>query len=237
MVGEDSLPWAEQLLSWVKTQKYSLNVISYTPLLTLLENCKQHSRVNELVDHLACKQKVVLNEVVLGSLVNAACSKHGCRRVEELWDLFVNKLHVKPNLLAYRARCKAHLIAGKPVSAAEVISHMEASGLPTTAARTVKMRLQALLIVCHAEPTKFNKKQLKACLAHAETADVREVGKTVATELRQLIKLARQVLSNPSTLQLPDLLVESFAKHGIMGSWPRHKANSKYLPKEDSSFF
>ena len=95
---------------------------------------------------------------------------------------------------------------------------MSAAGIPTDAARTSAVHLQAMLIVAHAEPTKANKRQLRKCLAAAEEADLSEAGKKLATKLKQLINLAKELLSNPSALRLPDLLVEQYAQEGFLAA-------------------
>ncbi|CAE7314983.1 unnamed protein product [Symbiodinium natans] len=231
-VGEQALPWAEEILSWCKKQTHTITAFEYGPLLVLFEQCRQRDRVDRLLFKIIQTKGQSLNEVHLGSLINAAGSDW--KRVETIWDLLVNQSSLKPNIICYRARSKAHLLAGRPATAAKIIRDIGAAGMPTDSARTVTTHLQAMLIVSHAELTKANKRQLKKCLSVAGDVDLSEAGKGLAAKLKQLIKVAEKLLSNPSSLRFADLLVLQFAQEGAMGSWPQYAAGSKYLAKEES---
>ena len=199
-IGDEALSWAEEVLTFCRTQKkYSLDIMAYAPLLCLLEQCRYQDRVDELVDEIVQRQGLDLNEIVLGGLINAACTDW--KRVEKIWDLLVNIYHVQPNTLCFTARSKAHFLAGRPGAAAKIL---QGSQLDTL--RAVAMHLQSQLIVCHAELSKASKKKLKKCLARAQTADTSKDGRQLISELEQLIELSRQLLREPSSVRLPDLV-------------------------------
>ena len=227
-IGEPALPWAEELLKWCKEQKkYTATVLEYTPLWSLLERCKHQDRVEELLAETVQRRGCLLSEVTLGSLINAA--GNDWKRVERIWHLLVNNYQVQPNMLCFNARSKAHFLAGRPASAARILEGVQVDDGP----RAVAMHLQAQLVVCHAEMTKASKRKLRNCLADAETVDTSEDSRQIKSELAQLIELSRKLLGEPSSLCLPDLLVMHFARKGRMGDWPRHKAGSNYLPKDE----
>ena len=223
-IGAVALPWAEELISFCKTQKFSLDIMAYAPLLCLLEQCGYQDRVDHLVDEIVQRRGLDLNEVVLGGLINAACTDW--KRVEKIWDLLVNKYHVQPNTLCFTARSKAHFLARRPRAAAKIL---QGSQLDTS--RAVAMHLQSQLIVCHAELSKASKQKLRKCLARAQTADTSKDGRQLISELEQLIELSRQLLREPSSVRLPALVVMRFARR--MRDWPHHEAGSKYLPTDD----
>ena len=227
-IGEQALPWAEELLNCCNAQKkYNATAIQYSPLWSLFERCKHKARVEELLQEFVRRPGCSLTEVTLGSLINAAGDDW--RRVERIWDLLVNKYHVEPNMLCFTARSKAHFLAGRPAAAANSLEGTQVDDGP----RAVAMHLQARLVVCHAELTKESKRKLIKCLTDAETVDTSEDSRQIKSELAQLIELSRKLLREPSCLRLPDLLVMHFARNGRMGEWPRHKAGSKYLPNDD----
>ena len=75
-----------------------------------------------------------------------------------LWDLLVNKLHVRPHLFCYASRSKA------PVAAAKCIKDIGLVDAPRTGA----MHLQPLLGIYHPHPEAADKKRLTRCLVRAE---------------------------------------------------------------------
>ncbi|CAE7245437.1 unnamed protein product [Symbiodinium natans] len=84
-VGEQALPWAEEILSWCKTQKYAMTSMQYGPLLALFERCKHRSRVESLLHEIMHRQGLSRTEVELGGLINAAGSGNGSRRSGTSW--------------------------------------------------------------------------------------------------------------------------------------------------------
>ena len=100
-------------------------------------------------------------------------------------------------------------------------------------ARVVAMHLQSMLVVCHAEPTSANRARLNRCIADAETVDSKAAGKKLASELKRLIERSKHLLTNSSSLRLPDVLVLEFANpQCVMDDWPGFAAGSDYLPKQ-----
>ena len=213
-IGEPALPWADELLNWCNAQKkYTATAVQYSPFWSLLERCKHQDRVEELLAETVQRRGCLLDQVTLGSLINAAG----------------NDNNYQPNMLCFTARSKAHFLAGRPASAAKILEGMQVDDGP----RAVAMHLQARLVVCHAEMTIKSKRKLRKCLADAETVDTSEDSRQIKSELAQLIELSQKLLREPSSLRLPDLLVMHFARNGRMGDWPRHKAGSNYLPKDE----
>ncbi|CAE7928883.1 unnamed protein product, partial [Symbiodinium necroappetens] len=215
-IGEGALPWADEILKRCKTQKYTINLLAYGPLLALLEKCKRHGRVDQLIHEICKKQRLSLNGVILGILLDAASGDW--KRV--------------PNLLCYRARSKAHYQAGRPAAAAKIIEDAGVAGLPIRAPRTAVMLLQACIILCHSHPTPAKTRRLKSSLKIAEAIDTSEDDPTLASKLARLIRLSKQLLSSSSSLRFHDLLVWKYRGRCVMDDWPSHRAGSKYLHEE-----
>ena len=61
-----ALPCADEILSWFVTLAFPFTAMQYGPLLSLLESCRHHDRVDELID-VYQKQRFSLTEVVTGN--------------------------------------------------------------------------------------------------------------------------------------------------------------------------
>ncbi|CAE7028482.1 unnamed protein product [Symbiodinium sp. CCMP2592] len=230
-IGDRALPWADEILDWGKTKGYKITGLQYGPLLLLLESCRRHDRVDNLIDAIYKKHRLSLTEVTLGGLINAVGSDW--KRAEKLWGLLVNKRHVKPNLLCYTARSKVHFVAGRPAAAEKYIRDIGVAGMPMDGPLTVAMHLQPLLILYHSGLAGGDKIRLRKCLAVAENVDTNEAGRQLALKLKRLVKLSKKLLSDPSSLTLPDLIVFDYTPRCVMYDWPAYEAGSGYLPQEE----
>ena len=72
-IGDDSLPWASEVLKWSALQPFKMHVTSYTPLLSLYEKSGLYRQVDQLLCQMASSTQPP-NVVTLGNLVNASGS-------------------------------------------------------------------------------------------------------------------------------------------------------------------
>ena len=228
-IGPLAFPWGMEVLAWSKTKGYSKNIVSHTALLALLEQNGRQQTVDEMLWEAVSMDKLTLNEVVLGSLINVAGEAHDWRRVENLWKMFTTNFGVTPRFIQFTARAKAHLLSGRPAFACKIFDEMGSEGERFDEARTIADRLQARLIVCHADPTKSKFRKLfkqigKSHVAEGNASDRRE--------LQQLVRLAKQLRDDPSSLLFHEILVRHQARHGTMKNWPPYQAGSKYIQEE-----
>ena len=140
--------------------------------------------------------------------------------------------HFQPNELCYRARCKAHMLCGRPTACLRVLDEMRSAGFNMKAARTAAMELQALIIICHSGLSKPHLHRLST--VSREGFDFSAAAARMRSEIKQLKEVAQQLMTKPSSLVFPDLLVDLNCKQGKMGNWPNHKAGSKYLKDQDA---
>ena len=228
-IGPLAFQWGMEVLAWSKKRGYSKNIISHTALLSLLEQNGRQQTVDEMLWEAVSVDKLTLNEVVLGSLINVAGAVHDWRRVENLWNMFISNFGVTPRFIQFTARAKAHLLSGRPAFASQIFDEMESAGERFDEARTIADRLQARLILCHADPTKSKLRKLFKLIGKSHVA---EGNASDRRELQQLVRLAKQLREDPSSLSFHDILVRHQARYGTMKNWPRYQAGSKYIKEE-----
>ena len=228
-IGPLAFPWGMEVLAWSKTTKYSKNIFSYSALLAFFEQNGRQQTVDEMLRQAFSVDKLTLNEVVLGSLINVAGAAHDWRRVENLWNMFRTSFGVIPNFLSFTARAKAHLLSGRPAFASQIFDEMESKGVRLDESRTIADRLQARLILCHADPTKSKLRELFKLIDNSHVA---EGNASDRRQIQQLVKLAKQLKDDPLSLFFHDILVRDHARYGKMKNWPRYEAGSKYIKEE-----
>ena len=226
-IGPKALPWAMDFQEQMRLQGWtSATCVELAPFLSLLEQDGQEKKVDEFLQ----KARGVANEVLLGELVNVAGTRYDWKRVEDLWLQFQTDLHVKPNGLCYTARCKAHMLCGRPTACLKVLDEMRAAGFNETH-RIAAIELQALVIIYHSALSKPHLHRLSKVAQ--EKFDLREVPAPLRIKIKKLKKVAQHLMTKPSSLVFPDLLVHFYCKEGKMANWPNHEAGSKYLKDQD----
>lgn len=230
-IGSPAFSWGVDILDWSQTQRFSQNIISRSTLLAMYEQNGQQEQVNLMLKQTVLQNNLVPNEVMLGQLINVPAESWDWKRVEELWQMLCKDFSVKPNLLCYRARIKAHFLAGRPAFVLTIIDEMEVAGIPQDAWRTAELHLQALMIVYHANLGTCTKGQLESFLRKAIDFDGASL--EVRKKTQQLLRLAERLVHDPCSLRFLDLLVHDNCKNGIMNGWLNNRAGKKYL-KEDT---
>ena len=228
-IGPKALPWAMDFQEQMRLQGWtSLTCVELGPFLSLLEQDGQTKKVDKMLQ----KGKRFFDEVLLCELVNVAGTRYDWKRVEHLWVKFQTDLHVKPHELAYRARCKAHMLCGRPTACLKVLDEMRSAGFNMKVARTAEMELQALIIIYHSGLSQPHLDRLSK--VSQEKLDFSEASASLRSKIKQLKEVAQQLMTKPSSLVLPDLLVKLHCKQGKMANWRNHKAGSNYLKDQDA---
>ena len=226
--SEAACDWATILHEWSCSQPHAKNIVTYASFLTLLESRGYQERVDELLDKMVQQEMLSLNEVLLGSLVNAAGGAFDWQRAERLWQMFVTEHGVRPNVICYTALAKIHTLSGRPRAALESLNGMHKAGVGATDAQAALCYLQVFLICCHSEPTEPSLARLMESLTWGEStmqAGTRQIQK----DWEHLAALAERLCRDPSSLQFHQLLVQENARKSKMKDWQNYPAGSKYL--------
>ena len=234
-VGPEALQWAKEIAEWSETVPATINIISYTSFLSLLERCKLHAEVDELLDQISRSEDASPNAVLLGNLINEAGMLLNWRRADFIWDKLVSYLAVEPNHICYVAYAKAHLLAARPTVAVRILDRMRKAGLGSGNGQASVLQLQCLLLLCHSSPTESHLSDLATFLEGSAGLNVTGSGRLLESEWRQLRNSATQLSSEPSSLTLHQLLVLYHVKRrSLMTTWPDYAAGSEYLSSQSS---
>ena len=203
--------------------------------LSLLERCKLHAEVDELLDQISGSEDAAPNAVLLGNLINEAGMLCNWRRADCIWDMLVIKLAVEPTHISYVAYAKAHLLAARPTVAVQILHSMRKAGLGSGNGQASVLHLQSLLLICHSSPTESHLSDLATFLKGSAGLNVTGSGRLLESQWRQLRNSASQLISNPLSLTLHQLLVHHHAKRrSLMTNWPDYAAGSEYLSSQSS---
>ncbi len=231
-VGKAALPWASEIFQL--PSHFQKDVFVYTPLLSLYEQTGHHLKVEELLKEMVSKSQPP-NVVTLGELMNAA--GRDWKRAEHLWNHLVDELNVTPNVVCYVAHAKVSILAGRPFGAMTILDTMWNEGLGDDNNNAAVVYLQALLIACHSDPSRFSAR-LSSYLEEAHEKigpSMKNAGQQMKRQWSQMTSLGHSLLSSPMTVKFGDLLVYENAKQGEMKNWKDHLANSKYLIEEQDT--
>merc|ERR1712232_660754 len=142
----------------------------------------------------------------MGGLVNAAAENRDVRRVEDIWCQLTKEFHVQPNLIAYAARAKAHLLCGHPAATVDVVDEM--------------LRAQASLILYHSSLAADGLLRLQGAL---------EDGLLCRRKSQEIRSLMCKIQSNPRDVALSHVLVGWNLRRSAMSSCPDHRSGTNYL--------
>ena len=232
-VGEAALPWASEIFDELPDH-IQKSVFVYTPLLSLYEQTRHHLKVEELLKEMVSKSQPP-NVVTLGELMNAAGSDW--KRAEQIWNHLVGELNVTPNVICYVAYAKGSILAGRPFGAMMILDTMWNEGLGDDNNNAAVVYLQALLIACHSDLSRFSAR-LSSYLEETHGTigpSMKHAGKQMKRQWNQMTSLGHSLLACPMTVKFRDLLVYENAKQGEMKNWKDHSANSKYLMEEQDT--
>ncbi|CAK9052819.1 unnamed protein product [Durusdinium trenchii] len=231
-IGDDSLPWASEVLKWSALQPFKMHVTSYTPLLSLYEKSGLYRQVDQLLCQMASSTQPP-NVVTLGNLVNASGSTQNWRRACYLWSTLVHEFQVSPNTVCYTAHAKVSILVGRPAAALQTLDDLLRARPHQLDATAVVLYLQALLIVCHSNLSEACLKQLSKSLKAAHAGIMADASQEMQQQWRSMTSLGWKLLHNPSALRFKDLLVIDNAKHGHMKDWNDHLAGANYLSEQE----
>ena len=234
-VGPEALGWAREIAEWSETVPAAKNILAYTSYLSVLEGCGLHVEVEELLDQISDSPDATPIEDPLGNLINVAGTKHNWNRADRIWEMLVYKFAVEPNHICYVAFAKAHLLAARPVVAVQILDCMTKTGLGHGNGQAAVLYLQALLLTCHASPTKSHQSKVAEFLTASAELDGSDWGHFLSRQWSQLRNASTRFVSCPSSLTLHQILLSDNAKRrNVMMNWPDYTAGSEYLPSQSS---
>lgn len=223
---QEAFKWGDEIWHWTESQRWSLNLISYSCLVTLLEKQKRCTTVDEILENSMIATNLRPNEVVLGGLLNCAAERLDWRRADILWKLLVIERHVPPHFLAYMAYAKAHFLAGRPRAALSIMDSLFATKCALGYKFAVDY-LQCCLLVLHASPSRENRQRLSRILkigpALMESSSAS--GRLYWNRLVDVAERMRSTGQNPS-LRFAELIVSYLAQQSVMKDWTHLKEES-----------
>ena len=222
--------WALELWEWSSGQDFVKNEPTWASFLALAERLGYLQLVDKLLRQGRQEGAPWLrNFVALGGLLNSAADRCDAARADVIWNKFC-AAGTKPNMICYSTYAKAHMLAGTPRRAIDILDEMESSKVAAMNAIIAVHYGQCLLVVCHSTPSATNMKRLKAFLARGDriVSDERR-GNTVA-EWKCIKDKSYQLLSGEVTLCLRDVLTEWKTRNSnAMKSWPNFAQGAGYL--------
>merc|ERR1712008_199972 len=90
----EALDWAEELWGEAMNGRFQLHDKAYSDYLTVLESFRLHDRFDEMLSEF--RNNSSIDRVFLSGVVNIATNHRDWQRSDELWDIIVNQLGVKP---------------------------------------------------------------------------------------------------------------------------------------------
>lgn len=228
-----ALVWGEEIWESARAQSFALYEVAHKQYVTFLAAHGHFERVDAALSaskHVDWSPDCVL----LGALVNVAAERCDWRQAEVWWErLVAAEFGVVPNGICYGARAKAHLLSGRPATAARVIDEMLDRGidlLPVLA----QTQVQALLVVCHSSMAPSDLNRLTVALRRGAPVIAEASARQRATWQR-MQEIARRLRSDPAAIQLRDVLVEWTAARSAMATWPDVAVGAAYLKEEDEA--
>lgn len=226
--SSEAFAWADELWNWSEKQPFEKTVVTYAARLCVYEVQKRHAEVDNMLDWCA-RGKQELNSVVLGTLIQAAAASFDPERADSIWNAFVHKYQVKANFLAYTAYAKAHLLAGQPQNAVNIIDEMIQDRDSSMDYKLAIDYLQALLILYHSSLSSVHLTAIVQFLDKGATIVAGRSAKSGKTQWRCLQNLSQQLIARQQTLCLKELFISMNAKESVMASWENYQAGTNYL--------
>ena len=162
---------------------------------------------------------------------------HHWSRADSLWDMMVRQLAVQPNGICYTALAKAHLLSGRPSEAIDKMDAMVEAGLDIFDAGVGQvsiLRLQALLLLCHSEPSERHLSNLAGFMKDTASLNCTGWGSFMQNDWKLVRRMGRRLGSKPLSLSFRQILCHDNCRRcSVMTSWPDYPAGSGYLQKHD----
>lgn len=219
--------WADELLVWAQQQNFVMNTLCYTALALVFATHGPPEHVDDLLAK-ATQKAWTPDEVTLGALVNASAEQRDWHRAEDLWKKLVVGCGVKPHVIAFAARAKAHLLSGRPAVAAEVIDEMYATGIKVPTLPAAEMHVQALLLVYHSNLDRAAWERLQQAFRRGEPL-MEKASLRMQNTWSAFKRVAGALEQEPASVRLRDVLVKWGARESVMVQWPDYAAGSMYV--------
>eukprot|EP00928_Gymnodinium_smaydae_P059701 TRINITY_DN43103_c0_g1_i1.p1 TRINITY_DN43103_c0_g1~~TRINITY_DN43103_c0_g1_i1.p1 ORF type:complete len:126 (+),score=11.34 TRINITY_DN43103_c0_g1_i1:38-379(+) len=97
---------------------------------------------------------------------------------------------------------------------------------------SVKVHLQALLVVCHSLPSVSNMAKLRETANFGQHIIDKQASNHATSEWRQMVGVGHRICHDVESVGLKDVLVEWKARtKSVMRHWPNHSGGSNYLAR------
>ncbi|OLQ15255.1 Mitochondrial coenzyme A transporter SLC25A42 [Symbiodinium microadriaticum] len=225
-----SREWALEAWEWSSKQAFEKDGLTWQAYLSLSE----HYGDVRLVDKLLTQGQSegaswVRDPVALGSLLNAAANRCDAARAREIWDTF-RLTGLRPNMICYAAYSKAHMLAGIPSKAVDILEEMERENVADMNSKLVVDCGQCLLIMYHSSRSELNQQRLLKFLARGDKIIEADERGNAKNEWRKIKKTANHLLADATALKLHDVLCEWKARTAsLMKDWENFDAGTEYL--------
>ena len=225
-----SRQWALNIWEWSHAESFEKDDLTWAAFLTLSEQFGDESLVDRhFRNGLSHKASWIENPVLLGGLLNAAANRCSAARADAIWDNFCSA-ELRPNMICYSAYSKAHMMAGSPMRAVEIIDDMEMQKVATMNSNIAVNYGQCLLVVCHSSTSPSNRQKLLDFIARGDKIMAKDGRGNSKNEWQKINENAGKLLANAKSVQLQDLLSEWKARTlSVMKDWENCHADTKYL--------
>ncbi|CAE7585649.1 slc25a42 [Symbiodinium sp. CCMP2456] len=222
--------WALEAWEWSSNQAFAKDALTWQAYLSLSERYGEVRLVDRLLTQGQSEgASWTRDPVALGGLLNAAANRCDAARARAIWDTF-RLTGLRPNMICYAAYSKAHMLAGNPSKAVDIIEEMERKSVADMNSKIVVDCGQCLLIVYHSSPSELTQQRLLKFLARGDKIIGADKRGNAKNEWRKIKKTADQLLSDATALRLHDVLCEWKAQTAsVMKDWEDFDADTDYL--------
>lgn len=217
---ERALAWAEELWAWSERQPFTKTVPVCNTYTFVLESYGLHERVDAML------AQVPPNQVLLGSLVNAAATLRDWRRAEHLWAELTGTYQVSPNEIAFAARGKAHLLCGG-VADLDVIA-WEASSQDLLSSQLADCWTQAAAVLYHSSLAEEDRRRFSEALSASQRL---ATSKDLRDQVQKASALFQRLQSRPSSVPFSDVLFTKKGAQSTMSTWVDCVAGGNYVAR------
>ena len=224
--------WALDAWEWSSSQAFAKNTITWQAYLSLSERYEDVRLVDRLLTQGQSERASWTRDpVALGGLLNAAANRCDAARAREIWDTF-RLTGLRPNMICYATYSKAHMLAGNPNKAVDIIEEMEGESVADMNSKIVVDCGQCCLIVYHSSPSESNQQRLLKFLVRGDEIIAADGRGNAKNEWKKIKKTADQLLADATALKLHDVLCEWKAQTAsLMKDWENFAAGTDYLKK------
>lgn len=210
-------------------------MLAHSSFIRVLATYKLHGRAEGLIRDLHGKRDIweqsgFNHKVLLCALVDSCGAQQDWQRADRWWDIYITEFGVEPDVFAYNASAKVHMLCGRPNVAASKLDEMMARNVALNS-KTAIDHAQALLLTYHSSLLQSDLQRLLEALKKGSTK-LRRASKWEKQTWQKINASAERLRLDPASLKLQDVLVEwKAASQSIMSDWENFSSGSGYLQR------